>query len=142
MVHKVGKYTLYGTVGIGSFGKVKYAINSKTNEEVAIKELSKELINTRNLGPQIKREIMIMTMIDHQHVVSVREVFATDLKLYIVMDYIGGGELFDKISVGRMSEIHAQLYFKQIIDGMEYLHMNGICHRDLKPEVIYRCIIY
>ena len=141
MVRVVGKYSLYGTVGVGSFGKVRYAINNETNEEVAIKEISKELIENKKLGPQIKREIMIMTMIKHEHVVSVRAVFATDLRLFIVMDFVGGGELFEKVaSEGKLTEAQSRLYFKQLIDGVEYLHNNGICHRDLKPEVIFKII--
>lgn len=141
MVKRFGKYDIYGTLGSGSFGKVKYAINNDTNEEVAIKVLKKETIKNRQMGPQIKREITIMKMIDHPYVVSVKEVFATNAKLYIVMEYVGGGELFDKIvDAGRFAEETAKFYFRQLIEGVEYCHSHGVCHRDLKPEVLYAII--
>jgi serine/threonine protein kinase len=68
MVKTVGKYELYRTLGEGSFGKVKYAVNKETNEAVAIKILDKEKIQKQNMGAQIKKEISIMKMINHHNV--------------------------------------------------------------------------
>jgi serine/threonine protein kinase len=82
MVKTVGKYDLYGTLGEGAFGKVKYAVNTETNEAVAIKILDKDKIQARNMGAQIKKEISIMKMINHHHVVSVKDVFATSAKIF------------------------------------------------------------
>jgi serine/threonine protein kinase len=65
---------------------------------VAIKILDKEKIQTRNMGAQIKKEISIMKMINHHHVVAVKDVFATSAKIFIVLEFVGGGELFDKIA--------------------------------------------
>lgn len=135
MVKTVGKYDLYGTLGEGAFGKVKYAVNTETNEAVAIKILDKDKIQTRNMGAQIKKEISIMKMINHHHVVGVRDVFATSAKIFIVLEFVGGGELFDKIAnEGKLPEEKARFYFKQLVEGLEHCHNNGICHRDLKPE--------
>lgn len=131
----MGKYDLYGTLGEGAFGKVKYAVNTETNEAVAIKILDKDKIQTRNMGAQIKKEISIMKMINHHHVVGVRDVFATSAKIFIVLEFVGGGELFDKIAnEGKLPEEKARFYFKQLVEGLEHCHNNGICHRDLKPE--------
>jgi len=135
MVKTVGKYDLYGTLGEGAFGKVKYAVNTETNEAVAIKILDKDKIQTRNMGAQIKKEISIMKMISHHHVVSVKDVFATSAKIFIVLEFVGGGELFDKIAnEGKLPEEKARFYFKQLVEGLEHCHNNGVCHRDLKPE--------
>jgi len=135
MVKTVGKYDLYGTLGEGAFGKVKYAVNTETNEAVAIKILDKDKIQTRNMGAQIKKEISIMKMINHHHVVCVKDVFATSAKIFIVLEFVGGGELFDKIAnEGKLSEGQSRFYFKQLVNGLEHCHNNGICHRDLKPE--------
>ncbi|TYZ60485.1 hypothetical protein PybrP1_007050 [[Pythium] brassicae (nom. inval.)] len=102
MVKKVGKYEIGKTLGEGTFGKVKYAINTETDERVAIKVLDKEKIQKQNMGAQIKKEISIMKMVRHRHVVVLREVLASRTKIFIVLELITGGELFDKIvSEGR-----------------------------------------
>jgi serine/threonine protein kinase len=80
------------------FYRVKYAVNTDTNEAVAIKILDKDKIQSRNMGAQIKKEISKMKMISHHHVVSVKDVFATSAKIFIVLEFVGGGELFDKIA--------------------------------------------
>lgn len=117
------------------FFRVKYAINIETHEKVAIKILDKEKIQARNMGAQIKKEITIMKMVNHHHVVSVKDVFATTTKIFIVLEFVGGGELFDKIAnEGKLSEEVARYYFRQLITGLEHCHSQNICHRDLKPE--------
>uniref|UniRef100_K3WNX6 non-specific serine/threonine protein kinase n=1 Tax=Globisporangium ultimum (strain ATCC 200006 / CBS 805.95 / DAOM BR144) TaxID=431595 RepID=K3WNX6_GLOUD len=99
MVKKVGKYEIGKTLGEGTFGKVKYAVNTETDERVAIKVLDKEKIQKQNMGAQIKKEISIMKMVRHKHVVVLREVLASRTKIFIVLELITGGELFDKIQV-------------------------------------------
>lgn len=117
-------------------GKVKYAVNTETNEAVAIKVLDKESIQRQNMGNQIKKEISIMKMVNHKHVVSLIEVLASKAKIFIVLELVTGGELFDKIvSAKRLDEDQARFYFRQLVDGVEYCHKLGVCHRDLKPEV-------
>ena len=136
MVKVVGKYELYRTLGEGSFGKVKYAVNKETNEAVAIKILDKEKIQKNNMGAQIKKEISIMKLINHHNVVCVKDVFATTSKIFIVLELVEGGELFDKIqNSGRLTEEQARFYFRQLCEGLEHCHARGVCHRDLKPEV-------
>jgi len=137
MVKTVGKYDLYKTLGQGAFGKVKYAINKETNEAVAIKYLDKEKIQANNMGVQIKREISIMKKINHKNVIHVKDIFATNSKIFIVMELVEGGELFDAISKhGKFSEEKTRFYFCQLLEALTYCHSNGICHRDLKPENI------
>lgn len=135
MVKKVGKYELGRTLGEGTFGKVKYAMNTETNEAVAIKVLDKEKIQKQNMGNQIKKEISIMKMVKHEYIVGMIEVLASKTKIFIVLELIVGGELFDKIvTVGKLSEEQAFFYFDQLVEGVEYCHKLGVCHRDLKPE--------
>lgn len=135
MVKKVGKYELGRSLGEGTFGKVKYANDTETNEAVAIKILDKEKIQKQNMGNQIKKEISIMKMVKHKNIVHMIEVLASKTKIFIVLELVTGGELFDKIvQVGKLNEEQARFYFQQLIDGVEYCHKLGICHRDLKPE--------
>lgn len=132
---RVGKYELSRTLGEGTFGKVKYAINTETGEAVAIKVLDKEKIQKQNMGNQLKKEISIMKMVRHRYVVGMKEVLASKTKIFIVLELVTGGELFDKIvSVGKLPEDSAKYYFAQLVEGVEYCHSLGVCHRDLKPE--------
>ena len=87
------------------------------------------------MGPQIKKEISIMKIVRHNYVVGMKEVLASRTKIFIVLELVTGGELFDKIvSEGRFSEEMARFYFRQLVEGVEYCHGLGVCHRDLKPE--------
>jgi 5'-AMP-activated protein kinase catalytic alpha subunit len=116
--------------------RVKHAINVETNEAVAIKILDKEKIQKQNMGNQIKREISIMKMVKHRYIVEMYEVLASKTKIFIVLEVVSGGELFDKIvRDGKFSEELALFYFNQLVEGVEYCHKVGVCHRDLKPEV-------
>lgn len=114
---------------------MKYAVNKENKEPVAIKILDKDKIQRHHMGAQIKREITIMKMIDHPNVVAVKDVFATQTKIFIVLEFVDGGELFDLIAAeGKLNEDRARVYFQQVVLGLEHCHSRGICHRDLKPE--------
>jgi serine/threonine protein kinase len=134
-VKRVGKYEIGKTLGEGTFGKVKFAVNTETGEKVAIKILDKEKIQKQNMGAQIKKEISIMKMVKHHNIVKLYEVLASRTKIFIVLELITGGELFDKIvAESRFDEKTARFYFRQLIKGVKYCHNQGVCHRDLKPE--------
>ncbi|CAN8230688.1 unnamed protein product [Cochlearia groenlandica] len=135
VVRKVGKYELGRTIGEGTFAKVKFAQNTETGESVAMKIVDRSTIIKRKMADQIKREISIMKLVRHPCVVRLYEVLASRTKIYIILEYITGGELFDKIvRNGRLSESEARKYFHQLIDGVDYCHSKGVYHRDLKPE--------
>lgn len=135
MVKTVGKYQIGKTLGEGTFGKVKFAMNTETGESVAIKVLDKERIQKQSMGAQIKREISIMKLVHHKSIVKLMEVLASRTKIFIVIELVTGGELFDRIvAAGRLEENQARFYFRQLVDGVEYCHSKGVCHRDLKPE--------
>ncbi|CAD7695556.1 unnamed protein product [Ostreobium quekettii] len=84
---------------------------------------------------QIKREIAITKDLKHPNVVDLIEVMASKDKIYMVMELLTGGELFDKIAAeGAMTEHKARKVFQQLVDALEYCHQEGVFHRDLKPE--------
>ncbi|CAM9642889.1 unnamed protein product [Scytosiphon promiscuus] len=137
MVKTVGKYQVGRTIGEGTFGKVKLAINTETGDKMAIKVLDKSIIQRQNMGAQVKREISIMKLVRHPYVVQLKEVLASSSKIFLVCELITGGELFDKIvEKQRFTEDEARFYFRQLLEGIEYCHSQGVCHRDLKPENI------
>ncbi|KAJ9674090.1 hypothetical protein PVL29_023564 [Vitis rotundifolia] len=134
-VRKVGKYEVGRTIGEGTFAKVKFAQNTETGESVAMKVLDRSTIIKHKMTDQIKREISIMKLVRHPYVVRLHEVLASRTKIYIILEFITGGELFDKIvHHGRLSENESRSYFQQLIDGVDYCHSKGVYHRDLKPE--------
>ncbi|KAK1860871.1 hypothetical protein I4F81_003457 [Pyropia yezoensis] len=119
--------------GQGTFGKVKLAQNTESGIEYAIKILDKSDIKANELTVNVRREIAIMKALNHKNIVNLREVLSSRTKLYIVMDLVRGGELFEMIeNRGELDEVLARKYFQQLIDGIDYCHRRGVCHRDLK----------
>uniref|UniRef100_A0A5B7A2D0 non-specific serine/threonine protein kinase n=1 Tax=Davidia involucrata TaxID=16924 RepID=A0A5B7A2D0_DAVIN len=132
---RVGKYEIGKTLGEGSFGKVKYAKNVETGDSVAIKIIDRDRVLRHKMVEQIKREISTMKLIKHPNVLKLFEVMASKTKIYIVLEYVDGGELFDQIAKhGRLKEDEGRRYFQQLINAVDYCHSRGVYHRDLKPE--------
>ncbi|XP_058787883.1 CBL-interacting serine/threonine-protein kinase 11-like [Vicia villosa] len=129
-----GKYELGRVVGCGAFAKVHYARNIQTGHGVAVKIINKKKLSGTGLTGNVKREITIMSRLHHPHIVRLHEVLATKTKIYFIMDFVRGGELFAKISKGRFSEDLSRRYFHQLISAVGYCHSRGVFHRDLKPE--------
>ncbi|GFZ20867.1 protein kinase superfamily protein [Actinidia rufa] len=135
LTRKVGKYEVGRTIGEGTFAKVKFAQNSETGESVAMKVMAKSTILKHKMVDQIKREISIMKIVRHPNIVRLHEVLASQTKIYIVLEFVTGGELFDKIvHQGRLPENTSRRYFQQLIDAVSHCHSKGVYHRDLKPE--------
>lgn len=89
----------------------------------------------QQLEEKVKREIKILKMCDHPHIIHLYEVIETPTDVYVFIEYSSGGELFDYIvERGRLSESEARRFFQQLLSGVEYCHKNTIAHRDLKPE--------
>lgn len=135
---EVGEYVLGRTLGTGTTGKVKVAERKDTGEQVAIKIIKKSSFDLKpDLQRKIRREIALMRLMDHPHLLKLKEVCESNRHLYIVLEYASHGELFDYlVSRRHLSAEVALNFFRQIIYGLDYLHLHAICHRDLKPENI------
>ncbi|XWS17136.1 hypothetical protein CRYUN_Cryun33cG0042600 [Craigia yunnanensis] len=130
---KVGKYEVGRTIGEGTFAKVKFAKNTDTGESVAMKVLAKTTILKHRMVDQIKREISIMKIVRHPNIVRLLEVLASRTKIYIILEFVSGGELYDKIvHRRRLPENECRRYFQQLIDAVAHCHSKGVYHRDLK----------
>ncbi|KAL2552269.1 SNF1-related protein kinase catalytic subunit alpha KIN10 [Forsythia ovata] len=128
-------YKLGKTLGIGSFGKVKIAEHTLTGHKVAVKILNRKKIKNMDMEEKVRREIKILRLFMHPHIIRLYEVVETHSDIYVVMEYVKSGELFDYIvEKGRLQEDEARIFFQQIISGVEYCHRNMVVHRDLKPE--------
>ena len=128
------RYELGKLLGQGTVAKVHHARNLKTGMSVAIKIIDKEKVLKVGLIDQIKREISVMRLVKHPNVVELYEVMASKTKIYFVMEYVKGGELFNKVAKGKLKEDVARKYFQQLISAVDYCHSRGVFHRDLKPE--------
>ncbi|KAI0741948.1 kinase-like domain-containing protein [Daedaleopsis nitida] len=128
-------------------GRVRLARHSKTGQYAAVKIVSKTaLLNSRmslsSIGDEadrilhsIEREIVIMKLIEHPNIMRLYDVWETSTELYLILEYVEGGELFDYLcSKGRLSSAEALGHFQQIIAAIDYCHRFNIAHRDLKPE--------
>lgn len=132
---QIGQYILGKNLGIGAFGKVKLATHAITGHKVAVKILNKGKIKQLGMEEKVQREINILHLCTHPHIIRLYEVIDTPTDIFLVNEYVSGGELFDYIvSKGRLSADEARNFFHQIISGVEYCHFQKIVHRDLKPE--------
>ncbi|KAE8688793.1 CBL-interacting serine/threonine-protein kinase 11 [Hibiscus syriacus] len=129
-----GKYELGRLLGCGAFAKVYHARNVRTGQSVAIKVVNKKKLSNSSLMSNVKREIYIMSRLNHPYIVKFFEVLATKTKIYFVMELVKGGELFAKLAKGRFTEDLSRKYFQQLISAVGYCHSRGVFHRDLKPE--------
>ena len=138
--NSIGNYLLGRTIGEGTFGKVKLGTHIQTEEKVAIKILEKDRICDVSDVERVSREIHILKLIRHPNIIQLYEVILkqiieTPRKLYLIMEYASGGELFDYIvKNNKLKEKEACKFFHQLLAGIEYIHKLHIVHRDLKPE--------
>ncbi|XP_075844008.1 NUAK family SNF1-like kinase 2 [Microtus pennsylvanicus] len=130
------RYEFLETLGKGTYGKVKKA-RETSGRLVAIKSIRKDKIKDEQDLLHIRREIEIMSSLNHPHIIAIHEVFENSSKIVIVMEYASRGDLYDYISERpRLSERDARHFFRQIVSALHYCHQNGIVHRDLKLENI------
>lgn len=129
------KYELGKLLGCGAFAKVYHGRHIQSGQSVAVKVIHKNRLNNNvNLMGNIKREISIMSRLRHPYIVKLLEVMATRTKIFFVLEFVKGGELFAKVAKGRFSEDLSRKYFQQLISAVSYCHSRGVFHRDLKPE--------
>uniref|UniRef100_A0A8C9AKA0 non-specific serine/threonine protein kinase n=1 Tax=Prolemur simus TaxID=1328070 RepID=A0A8C9AKA0_PROSS len=131
---RVGFYDIEGTLGKGNFAVVKLGRHRITKTEVAIKIIDKSQLDAVNLE-KIYREVQIMKMLDHPHIIKLYQVMETKSMLYLVTEYAKNGEIFDYLANhGRLNESEARRKFWQILSAVDYCHGRKIVHRDLKAE--------
>ncbi|KAE8688834.1 CBL-interacting protein kinase 11 [Hibiscus syriacus] len=128
------RYEIGRVLGQGTFAKVYYGRSIQTSHSVAVKLIDKEKVTKVGTINQIKREISVMRIARHPNIVQLYEVMATKTKIFFVMEYCKGGELFNKVANGRLKFDFARKYFIQLINAVDFCHSRGVYHRDIKPE--------
>lgn len=143
----VGPWVIGECVGKGASGHVKIARHRRSGQLAAIKILPLQpFVHSRNAQAQAKtekqlmgidREITMMKLMNHPNIMRIYDVYEGDKELYLILEYVEGGELFDfLVNRGKLAPLEALSYFKQIVYGLNYAHTFSIIHRDLKPENI------
>lgn len=155
----IGPWQLGKTLGKGSAARVRMARHSTTQDVVAVKILAKDMTQITTAGSMaeldkwdrtrdefnaqrqmplsIEREVAVLKLIDHPHIVKLHDIWENRAEIYLVLEYMDGGDMFSYIDAyGPLPEFEMVGYFRQIISALEYVHSFNICHRDLKPENI------
>lgn len=137
----VNQYLLGEVLGKGSYGKVREALDTNTMKTVAIKIITKSQLRKLPGGGEasVRQEIALMKRLKpHPNIVTLIDSFANEEKgkLFIVLDYVGGGTLQDLLNRAPdccLPLRQAQSYFRDLVRGLQFLHGEGIVHRDIKP---------
>lgn len=127
-------YALGKILGEGAFAQVRLGVDKETGERFAIKVIKKKDCDPKEMD-FLFREVSILKSVRHDNIVNTHDVFDTKDRLNLVLEFMEGGELFDIIAdAGFFSEQAASQVMRDIVKGVQYLHMHSIVHRDLKPE--------
>ena len=135
VIKRVGPYDLLAPpIGHGSFATVYRAAHRQTNQTLAVKAVLRKRLN-KKLMTNLEAEIHILQRLDHPNVVALHDVQTTENNIYIVMEFCPGGDLHTLIKHnGPQSELQAQRYMSQLANGIRYLRLHNLVHRDLKPQ--------
>ncbi|KAH0787546.1 AGC family protein kinase [Histomonas meleagridis] len=130
-------FEIIKVIGRGYFGKVSLVRFKRNNKLYALKSMSKAKLVQYNYVDQILNERQVLIQNNHPFLVSAHYAFQTDSKIFIVLDYVPGGELFERLRKENcFSERRTKFYVTEVILGLEHLHKNGVIYRDIKPENI------
>ncbi|EQC42387.1 AGC protein kinase [Saprolegnia diclina VS20] len=131
----IDDFEFLSVIGKGAFGKVLLVRHKATRHMHAMKIISKQFLVEMNSVEYMKSEREIMTKVSHPFIIGLKYAFQTDSKVYLIMEYQPGGELFSHLAKeGLLMEAKAKFYIAEMVLAIEHLHSKGIIHRDLKPE--------
>ncbi len=130
------KYDAIKMIGKGSFARVYLVEDNKNKNQFAVKAFSKEYLLNQSTGKEsLINEIEIMQNLNHKNVMKLWEVHESNNSIYLVMELLKGGELFEQISKKKKIQVDdVRHILGNLLEALVYLQEKGIMHRDLKPE--------
>jgi len=137
---KISDLTLHRIIGVGMFGRVWLVQHKKLSTVYALKVMDKHEIIEKKMTKGVTREKNVMSSVEHPFISNLVSTFQDSQSLFMLMDYVQGGELFGLIynvsKKGYLSNDAAAFYGACLTEALSHLHSRSICHRDLKPENI------
>eukprot|EP01126_Amoeba_proteus_P061761 TRINITY_DN8320_c0_g1_i1.p1 TRINITY_DN8320_c0_g1~~TRINITY_DN8320_c0_g1_i1.p1 ORF type:complete len:290 (+),score=41.23 TRINITY_DN8320_c0_g1_i1:129-998(+) len=135
---RIGSYRLMDVIGQGGMATVRlgvYTEGKNVGTQVAVKIINKEKLVNEREKTSVAREITIMKLLHHPNILHLHDLLESEEKIYLVLDYYAGGDLYRHISTcGALRPSAAANLFRQLIDAIDFCHQHMIVHRDLKPE--------
>jgi calcium/calmodulin-dependent protein kinase-4 len=126
-------YKILEVLGQGATAVVRKCQHKKTQAFYALKNIKKKDVDKKIMN----REVSVLLRVSHPNIIKMREIYETEDDIFLVLELVTGGEMFDRIvDQGCYSEQTAQCAMKQILEAADYLHDNGILHRDLKVSCV------
>jgi len=130
---RLGPYQVVSQIGAGGMGEVYKAADTRLGRTVAIKVLPEHLAGDPERLARFRREAQTISSLNHPHICALHDVGDEHGTYFLVMEYVEGETLDDRITMGPLRVDDALEYGRQIADALNAAHQHGIVHRDLKP---------
>eukprot|EP01029_Cantina_marsupialis_P027912 TRINITY_DN774163_c0_g1_i1.p1 TRINITY_DN774163_c0_g1~~TRINITY_DN774163_c0_g1_i1.p1 ORF type:complete len:302 (+),score=77.26 TRINITY_DN774163_c0_g1_i1:43-948(+) len=121
-------------LGNGKFGRVFLARTKKERYVVALKVLEKKQLEKSKVEHQLRREIEIQSRLRHKNILRLFGYFHDEKRIFLILEYAPGGELYKRVCEGPLPEKDAARYIRSVALALDYCHANNVIHRDIKPE--------
>jgi serine/threonine-protein kinase len=129
----LGRYEIISELGIGGMATVYHARDPRFQREVAVKVLPREFMHDPQFSARFEREATTIAALEHPNIIPVYDYGEEDGQPYLVMRFLPGGSLADKLKAGSLELEEAEKVLQRIGAALDYAHSKGVVHRDLKP---------
>jgi eukaryotic-like serine/threonine-protein kinase len=130
---RIGDYEILNELGAGGMGKVYKVRNVISDRIEAMKILLPDLVGRQELAARFQREIKVLAALDHPNIAALRTALTLDNQLVMVMEYVEGTTLTQRMQQGPIPVAEAVNYISQVLDALGYAHQQQVIHRDIKP---------